>query len=241
MKELAGVWGELTDITQANILEQIGGKRNANVVSSMLENFNVAEDVVKTAANSAGSALKENEKYLDSINGKIAEFKATFEELSMTLIDSEFVKHVIEWGTGLLNVLNVLAKIIDKVGGLNTVLVVTVGILATVKANSIVSSISKAITGVANFTSSFSKLRQVVNAYNTVQGPFTSGTQRMNAALSAVGISASAAQIAVGALMAVLTAAIIIIKNISKRRKNADKRLSLRQTQRSKNQTHFQN
>lgn len=210
MKELAGVWGELTDITQANILEQIGGKRNANVVSSMLENFNVAEDVVKTAANSAGSALKENEKYLDSINGKIAEFKATFEELSMTLIDSEFVKQVIEWGTGLLNVLNVLAKIIDKVGGLNTVLVVTVGILATVKANSIVSSISKAITGVANFTSSFSKLRQVVNAYNTVQGPFTSGTQRMNAALSAVGISASAAQIAVGALMAVLTAAIII-------------------------------
>ena len=59
----------------------------------MLENFNVAEDVVKTAANSAGSALKENEKYLDSINGKIAEFKATFEELSMTLIDSDFVKH----------------------------------------------------------------------------------------------------------------------------------------------------
>ena len=53
MNELAGVWGELTDITQANILEQIGGKRNANVVSSMLENFNVAEDVVKTAANSA--------------------------------------------------------------------------------------------------------------------------------------------------------------------------------------------
>lgn len=210
MKELAGVWGELTDITQANILEQIGGKRNANVVSSMLENFNVAEDVVKTAANSAGSALKENEKYLDSINGKIAEFKATFEELSMTLIDSDFVKQVIEFGTGLLDVLNVLAKVIDKVGGLNTVLMVTVGILATVKANSIVSFISKAITGVANFTSSFSKLKQVVNAYNTVQGPFTSGTQRMNAALSAVGISASTAQIAVGALMAVLTAAVII-------------------------------
>lgn len=210
MKELADVWGELTDITQANILEQIGGKRNANVVSSMLENFNVAEDVVKTAANSAGSALKENEKYLDSINGKIAEFKATFEELSMTLIDSDFVKQVIELGTGLLDVLNVLAKVIDKVGGLNTVLMVTVGILATVKANSIVSFISKAITGVANFTSSFSKLKQVVNAYNTVQGPFTSGTQRMNAALSAVGISASTAQIAVGALMAVLTAAIII-------------------------------
>nr|DAQ93041.1 MAG TPA: minor tail protein [Caudoviricetes sp.] len=159
MKELADVWGELTDITQANILEQIGGKRNANVVSSMLENFNVAEDVVKTAANSAGSALKENEKYLDSINGKIAEFKATFEELSMTLIDSDFVKQVIEFGTGLLDVLNVLAKVIDKVGGLNTVLYVTVGILATIKADAIktflVTTIPSALAKVTSAVSTF--------------------------------------------------------------------------------------
>ena len=38
------------------------GGNETQRVSSMLENFNVAEDVVKTAANSAGSALKENEK-----------------------------------------------------------------------------------------------------------------------------------------------------------------------------------
>ena len=65
MKELADVWGELTDITQANILEQIGGKRNANVVSSMLENFNVAEDVVKTAANSAPTAASPSEAEIE--------------------------------------------------------------------------------------------------------------------------------------------------------------------------------
>ena len=218
MKELADVWGELTDITQANILEQIGGKRNANVVSSMLENFNVAEDVVKTAANSAGSALKENEKYLDSINGKIAEFKATFEELSMTLIDSDFVKQVIELGTGLLNVLNVLAKVIDKVGGLNTVLYVTVGILATIKADAIKTflvttlpgAIAKVTSAISKFVAGFKQLPTVIKAMNSQTALAVPGTSKLSVALKMLGISASTAQIAVGALMAVLTAAIII-------------------------------
>ena len=218
MKELADVWGELTDITQANILEQIGGKRNANVVSSMLENFNVAEDVVKTAANSAGSALKENEKYLDSINGKIAEFKATFEELSMNFIDSDFVKQVIELGTGLLNVLNVLAKVIDKVGGLNTVLYVTVGILATIKADAIKTflvttlpgAIAKVTSAISTFVAGFKQLPSVIKAMNSQTALAVPGTSKLSVALKTLGISASTAQIAVGALMAVLTAAIII-------------------------------
>lgn len=218
MKELADVWGELTDITQANILEQIGGKRNANVVSSMLENFNVAEDVVKTAANSAGSALKENEKYLDSINGKIAEFKATFEELSMNFIDSDFVKQVIELGTGLLNVLNVLAKVIDKVGGLNTVLYVTVGILATIKADAIKTflvttlpgAIAKVTSAISTFVAGFKQLPTVIKAMNSQTALAVPGTSKLSVVLKTLGISASTAQIAVGALMAVLTAAIII-------------------------------
>jgi TP901 family phage tail tape measure protein len=220
MKELADVWGELTDITQANILEQIGGKRNANVVSSMLENFNVAEDVVKTAANSAGSALKENEKYLDSINGKIAEFKATFEELSMTLIDSDFVKQVIEFGTGLLDVLNVLAKVIDKVGGLNTVLYVTVGILATIKADAIKtflvttipSALAKVTSAVSTFATGFKQLPAVIKAMNSQTARAIPGTSRLSVALKTLGISASTAQIAVAGIAAAI-GAILLIKN----------------------------
>lgn len=220
MKELADVWGELTDITQANILEQIGGKRNANVVSSMLENFNVAEDVVKTAANSAGSALKENEKYLDSINGKIAEFKATFEELSMTLIDSDFVKQVIELGTGLLDVLNVLAKVIDKVGGLNTVLYVTVGILATIKADAIKtflvttipSALAKVTSAVSTFVTGFKQLPAVIKAMNSQTALAIPGTSRLSVALKTLGISASTAQIAVAGIAAAI-GAILLIKN----------------------------
>ena len=127
IKELSEVWGELTDITQANILEMIGGKRNSNVVAALLTNFQTAEDVLKTSAEAAGSALAENEKYLDSINGKIDMFKATFEELSLNVFDSELIKGAIDFGTALLDVLNTLADI-------NALLPVTVALITTIMA-----------------------------------------------------------------------------------------------------------
>jgi|GEM_PF-5162939 len=111
IKELSVVWEELTDISQANILEMIGGKRNSNVVSALLENFSMAEDVLKTSAESAGSALAENEKYLDSIQGKISIFKASFEELSSNTINGEFVKFIVEAGTALVNFLNTMQEL----------------------------------------------------------------------------------------------------------------------------------
>lgn len=124
LKELSGVWNELTDVSQANILELIGGKRNSNVVAALLKNFSVAENAVTTSAESAGSALAENEKYLDSINGKIAQFETAFQTLSQDAIDNDFVKFIIDIGTGLVNILDGLQKI-------NFLLPSIIGIAAT--------------------------------------------------------------------------------------------------------------
>ena len=71
---MSAVWHDLTDISQANILEMLGGKRNSNVLAALLENFSTAEKVVETSANSAGSALEENEKVIESTQGKINQF-----------------------------------------------------------------------------------------------------------------------------------------------------------------------
>lgn len=111
LQELAGVWDELTDVSQANILEMVGGKRNANVVAALLENFTVAEDVLKTSAEAAGSAMAENEKYLDSINGKIDKFNTNAEVFAQNVVGSEAIKGVIDLGSGFLNVLNTLEEI----------------------------------------------------------------------------------------------------------------------------------
>ena len=111
MKELSEVWDDLSDISQANILEMIGGKRNSNVVMSLIENFSVAEEVLVSAAGAAGSALEENEKYLESIRGHIAEFKVAFEDFGLTFLESDVVKAVVDIGTGLFNILDALADI----------------------------------------------------------------------------------------------------------------------------------
>ena len=126
LKELSEVWHELTDISQANILEMVGGKRNSNVVSALLENFSVAEEAITTSANSAGSALAENEKVLESIQGKLNIMKATFETLSQNFIGSDIVKFVVDMGTGLMELINGILKVVDALGGLKTVLL-TVG------------------------------------------------------------------------------------------------------------------
>lgn len=131
MKDLSKVWGDLSDLTKANIIEKIGGKRNANVVTAILGNFNVAEDAVKTAADSSGSALSENAKYLDSIEGKMSKLKATFEETSSAIINSDLIKLIVEGGE---TILSVIGKINEKAGSLGTAATSITTIITLMKA-----------------------------------------------------------------------------------------------------------
>lgn len=119
LKELSKVWGTLTDVSQANILELIGGKRNSNVVSALMENFSIAEDALKTSASAAGSALAENEKYLDSIEGKISQFQASWQTLSATIVNGNVVKGIVDFGRGFIEAIN---WVIDSVGSLGLAL-----------------------------------------------------------------------------------------------------------------------
>lgn len=92
LKDLSEIWRTLSDTSRANILEMVGGKRNANIVSALLENFSIAEKALKTSQESAGSALRENEKILDSIQGKTSQLQAAFESLSATIVDENAIK-----------------------------------------------------------------------------------------------------------------------------------------------------
>lgn len=110
--ELSKVWKSLSETSQANITELIGGGvRNANVVSALIQNASKMQEIADTSATSAGSALEENEKYLDSINGKVAQLEATFQDLSQNVIDSELVKGFVDLGNGALKLVNFLAEI----------------------------------------------------------------------------------------------------------------------------------
>ncbi len=74
---LAAKWDELTDLQRANILELVAGKRQGNVVASMLNNWEDAQNSLTTAILSGGSAMREFIKYQDSIEYKSGVLKST--------------------------------------------------------------------------------------------------------------------------------------------------------------------
>lgn len=123
MKELSQVWSGLSDVTQANVTEMIGGKRNANAVSAILNNFDVAESAMESAANSANVAWEENEKYLDSIQGRLAQLDASFQALSQDVLSSDLVK-------GGVSFLTSIVKLLDKIINLTGALPAGLGIAA---------------------------------------------------------------------------------------------------------------
>lgn len=132
MKELASVWKDLSDVSQANVLEMIAGKRNSQAASALLANYSIVEDTLKQTQNAAGSAAAENEKYLQSIEGKIAQFNAAFEALSQTVVDSGLIKGFVDFGTALLNAVNGVVKLTGSLPALTTLLTGIVGVVNTV-------------------------------------------------------------------------------------------------------------
>lgn len=115
MKELSQVWSGLSDITQANVTEMIGGKRNANAVSAILNNFDVAESAMESAANSAGTACEENSVWMDSIQGRLAQLDASFQVLSQDILSSGLLKTGVSFLTSIVKLLD---KIINLTGAL---------------------------------------------------------------------------------------------------------------------------
>lgn len=104
--ELADVYPDLTAAEKAYVTETIAGKYQAQNAAAILSNWKTALEATETAINSQGSALNENGKYLDSIEGKVSNFKSSFEQLSQSFISSDFIKGVVDFGTAILKVAN---------------------------------------------------------------------------------------------------------------------------------------
>lgn len=115
LQEISKVFGDLADVDKANVLEILFGKRQGNIGSALLSNFDIAEKALRTSTSSAGSAATEFAKWTDSIEAKTQRFQATYQSLSTTVINSDLVKFIVDSGT---TILSILDKITGAVGAL---------------------------------------------------------------------------------------------------------------------------
>ena len=114
LDELSVKWKDLTDIQRASVTELIAGKRNGNLVSALMQNFDIARETLNTAINeSEGSAEKELANWQKSIQYSIDKFQGAFQQLSTTTLNSNFLKGLIDGGT---TALEVITQLIDQFG-----------------------------------------------------------------------------------------------------------------------------
>ncbi len=119
MDELAAKWKDLTDIQQATVTELIAGKRQGNIVSSLMTNFDTAREALETSMNSAGSAMREHEKWQQSLEAQILKLKASWQSLSQAFLSSDFLHGALE---AVIKLVDGITKLIDTVGTLPTIL-----------------------------------------------------------------------------------------------------------------------
>ena len=111
MDELSQKWKDLTDIQQASVTELIAGKRQGNIVSSLMTNFDIARQALDISMNSAGSAMAEHEKWMKSVEASINKVKASWQSLSQSFLKSNFLKGLLGTVTKLLDAFTALTDI----------------------------------------------------------------------------------------------------------------------------------
>lgn len=205
IEELAAKWGELTDIQQASITELIAGKRQGNIISAVMENFDIAQDALNSSLESAGSAMKEYNTYLEGIEAKTNQFKAAFEALSLTVSNSDFLKGIIEFGTGAITVLD---GIIEKLGGMGNALMLVASALVFLNLKSATALFTRLFNVISSGFGIIPKLKSMFEtlALAWMEGKSAGGgfITTLKGAATALTGTASAATIATGAITAVV-------------------------------------
>lgn len=96
------------------LLETIAGKNRSNIAASILQNGDMLRSVYDDAQNSEGSAEKELNSYLDSVDGKFQQLQNRTQEFWYNVIDTTTVKSVLDFTTDLTEGASKFFKLVEK-------------------------------------------------------------------------------------------------------------------------------
>ena len=110
VNDIAKDWEHMSDVEKSSLAIQLSGKNQMDVFLSTLTNFESAQRAYTTALGASGSAMKENEKYAQSLQFKLTALKAEWERL--VLGDggiNTFIKGIVDATTAVLHFSNTVA------------------------------------------------------------------------------------------------------------------------------------
>lgn len=149
LEQIAEVIKELNDTEASELVQLMFGKSRANQGMAILQAFQSGQvqKAFEAANNAENSAINEHEKWLNSLDAKIAQLKAAGQSFSLEFLDTKLVKNATDSLTGLLNT---ITKIMSAVGSLPVILTGIVTSLAAIKNAGIFGVVDGDAKGFAN-------------------------------------------------------------------------------------------
>ena len=134
LDEVAERWSTFDDEAQHAIATAFAGTRQQEKFLVLMQNYGSALQYTETAINSAGTATEKYGDYLDGIQSKFDSLTAAFEKLSVTILDSDLIKGVVEFATDIVDFLASSDGLPAKIMLISAAIVATVFSLSTLNA-----------------------------------------------------------------------------------------------------------
>lgn len=115
---IAEVFDQMSSLDQSALLELMAGKNQANYLAAALKNIDTINAAYETAQNSEGSAERENERYVESIQGQLNILENKWNELWTTGFNQDVMLFFIDLGQAILDVADNVGILGLALGGL---------------------------------------------------------------------------------------------------------------------------
>lgn len=117
LADLASKWDSLDKNTQQYIAITSAGTNQLNNFLALMNNFDHAAEATATSLNSAGSAMRENEAFQESLEYQTNNLKAEFQDLANNVIDKELISSILKLGDSFLKLANTdIGVLVTKIG-----------------------------------------------------------------------------------------------------------------------------
>ncbi|MFP4457787.1 MAG: phage tail tape measure protein, partial [Clostridia bacterium] len=92
LDDLSKTWDTLDGNTQKYLATQAGGLRQGNRFIALMDNYQRSMDIYGEALDSSGTTQEQYNKYLESTQALIDELRVTWEDLYITVLNSDWIK-----------------------------------------------------------------------------------------------------------------------------------------------------
>lgn len=160
--DIAKQWDKMSSTEQAALITNIAGTRQQDIFQSLVRNFQEASGAMDAMSNSAGALASAHSTYLDSVEGRAQQLKATFEEFSQKLLSSELYKGILTLLTG---VVNILGQVLTSLGGLPAAILAITAAIAILNLTKIKAGIIGIWTSIKSVATFIPKIIQLISLY----------------------------------------------------------------------------